>query len=170
MTLRVFMLLGGFFGKDGWITSAPFLGLRSQITAAFPETRVDVDTWDDWLDIYDKIAVCPSPVKTALIGYSGGGSRATWVANQKMMVRIDLMVLYDPSPQWQMKDLTNTKVGKCLQYHNTMPLMFGLGSGLTKGPQVATIDIAQQHAFVQSNQALHDRTIAALRELVNAGL
>jgi hypothetical protein len=38
-----------------------------------------------------------------VIGYSGGGSRATWLANLPAKPKIDLMVLYDPSPTWQMK-------------------------------------------------------------------
>jgi pimeloyl-ACP methyl ester carboxylesterase len=33
-----------------------------------------------------------------VIGYSGGGSRATWLANEHKQLMLNLMVLYDPSP------------------------------------------------------------------------
>lgn len=159
------MLLGGFVGKDGWVTSAPFLGLRAQIAAQFPQAKIVVDTWDDYRTVGDQIAEHQSD-KIVLIGYSGGGSRATWLANEfRTNDRIDLMVLYDPSPRWQMKDIGNTKVIKCLQYYNSSPKFFLLGGGFCKGPQVTTIDIAQFHPAVQSNQALHDRTLGAIRQV-----
>jgi len=158
---RIYILLGGFFGPDGWVTSAGFLGLANQLK---PLGLVKTYTWDRYSEpIYDHPE--DTPDKIIVIGYSGGGSRATWLANDRTKPRIDLMVLYDPSPRWQMKGLEGTNVKSCWQYVNSSPMFFGLGGGRTTGPMVKTRNIAQQHALVQSNQTLHDVTIALIKEM-----
>jgi hypothetical protein len=81
--------------------------------------------------------------KIVLIGYSGGGSRATWIANEIFPRRIDLLVAYDPSPAWQMRKLPPSG-GKAICYRNTRPLMFGLGGGALGGGYVETHTLAQQ--------------------------
>jgi pimeloyl-ACP methyl ester carboxylesterase len=163
--MKIFILLGGFVGPDGWVTSAGMLGLKAQLQAAFPQAEVSATTWDRYNDTYIAIRSIPAEEKVALIGYSGGGSRATWLANIVPRVTIDLMVLYDPSPSWQMKDINGTKVKKCLQYYNTTPLFFGLGSGKADGPQVTTVNISMQHILVQTSQSLHKRTIEAIKAI-----
>jgi pimeloyl-ACP methyl ester carboxylesterase len=61
-----------------------------------------------------------------VIGYSGGGSRATWLANLPAKPKIDLMVLYDPSPTWQMKAIY-ANVKKALCYRNNHAFLFWIG-------------------------------------------
>jgi hypothetical protein len=119
--------------------------------------------------------------KIVVIGYSGGGSRATWLANMPSKPQIDLMVHYDPSPRWQMKPI-GTNVKKALCYHNTQPLMWVPGIGSLGGgelvpsaaardvldtPAIETVDIAEQHFLVQVDQSLHQRTVDAVRSLVS---
>jgi len=160
--MKIYILLGGFFGPDGWVTSAGFLGLASQLK---PFGTVKTYTWDRYLDALGDIRKLPFNEKVVVAGYSGGGSRATWLANDGKAVPIDLMVLYDPSPPWQMKNLAGTAVKKCIQYHNTSPFFFGLGGGRTVGPQVTTVDIAENHMLVQGDQGLHKQTIDAIKAL-----
>jgi hypothetical protein len=99
-----------------------------------------------------------------VIGYSGGGSRATWLADGELII-IDLMVLYDPSPSWQMKPVKDN-VKRAICYHNTNPMFGRLGGGLLRGPHVEVGDIAECHLDVEKDLALHARTIAAVKELL----
>ena len=152
---HVYLLLGGLFGGDGVVDSRGMLDLQDQLKAlGFPVTTF---YWSD----YAKVDQEPEAGKRIVIGYSGGGSRATWLKKP-----IDLMVLYDPSPAWQMKPC-GKNVAKAICYHNTAPMMAGLGGGVLTGPQVTTIDIAEQHLALQYNPDLHKRTVAACQALVN---
>ena len=127
-------------------------------------------TWGNWYEAAKSIAISKLPKdKLVVIGYSGGGSRATDVANSFMRaLQIDLMVLYDPSPKWQMNPIgDNVKNAIC--YYNTNPMMpspYGMlgGGRLTGTAHIETIPIAQQHLLVQFNQSLHERTVAAMKQ------
>ena len=44
--------------------------------------------------------------------------------------------------------------------------MFGLGGGLLTGPNVVTVNIAEQHLLVQADQTLHNRTLAEVSKLL----
>jgi pimeloyl-ACP methyl ester carboxylesterase len=161
---HVHILLGGLtrFG-DGVVTSAGMYLLAKQIRQ---QTGAIVRTYQ-WAD-YDKarraIIIDQHRSKVAVIGYSGGGSRATWLANQEPRPIIDLMVCYDPSPKWQMLTLA-ANVKRAICYRNRMPLMFGLGGGVLQGRQVEMVDGTAQHLAVQFDQSLHARTIAAIKSM-----
>jgi hypothetical protein len=149
-------------------------GLGSQI-AKLPDVNVLTYEWDDWGKAWQSIIDFDKSDKIALIGYSGGGSRATVIAGEpdprtKTLPHIDLLVAYDPSPKWQMWPL-HSNVTKAICYHNKLPLMFGLGGGqLTAAPvspctQIMTREIAEPHLLVQVNEELHDATIQAIKDM-----
>jgi hypothetical protein len=159
------MLLGGFVGKDGWVVSAPFLGLKSQLLAIGPSVDVKVYTWDDYTAAAKDALKYPND-KIVFIGYSGGGTRALWADDQfKPLLKIELMVLYDPSPKWQMINPSQS-VKKCVLYHNNAPWFFFLGGGVCSGLFVERFEISQQHVLVQSNQDLHNKTISYVKGLL----
>ena len=102
-TTYVYVLLGGFAGADGYMDSSGMLLLARRI-AWIPHTWVESYNWADWVTAANRIwALSTKDTRVAVIGYSGGGSRATWLANSILHKRIDLVVTYDPSPAWQMK-------------------------------------------------------------------
>lgn len=176
MIVSVFILRGGILpgGTDGAVSSAGMDALGRQL-AAIKGVTVSVYNWGDWritaMDIWHAQL---AGHKIVLIGYSGGGSRATMLACLPNKPHIDLMVCYDPSPAWQMfprnqdgKQLPLLEnVVKAYCFHNTTPMMFGLGGGELIGLQVYNFDIAEQHLLVQFDQRFHDRTIGAIRSLL----
>jgi pimeloyl-ACP methyl ester carboxylesterase len=159
---HAFILLGGFWGPDGWATSVGMLGLREMLKTIVP---VSVYTWNQYEKAAQEVLGLQDKSKIILLGYSGGGSRATWLANLPTHPRIDLMVLYDPSPSWQMEPISEN-VKKAISYHNTAPFFFGLGGGVLIGRQVETVNIAENHMLVQSDVSLHQRTVAEVRKIL----
>jgi pimeloyl-ACP methyl ester carboxylesterase len=152
---RCYILLGGFVGKDGYATSAGMYQLKPMLEK-LPNTVVTVDTWDDWKTVAEDIRQHPHD-KIVVIGYSGGGSRATWM-NFYCDTHVDLMVLYDPSPRWQMEPI-NANVKKAITYENAEPFFLGLGGGVLKGPNVERVPIGMNHMLVQMDTDLHQRTV-----------
>jgi len=181
-TVKVFLLLGGLVGTDGTVTSAGMFHLANMLRE-LPDTTVTTYNWNNWPDAYRAILANQGRAKIVVIGYSGGGSRATWLANMPSKPQIDLMVYYDPSPRWQMKPIS-ANVKRALCYHNTNPMMWVPGIGtlgggelvaraaptagdVLAGPTIETVDIAEQHFLVQVDQSLHQRTVDAVRSLVS---
>lgn len=177
----VHILLGGigpgfFILTDGWdapLTSEGMLQLVPQLST-IPGVKVTTQDWGDFQKVVDAIAATDKDTKTAVIGFSGGGSRATWVANSpanKAWPRIDLLVGYDPSPASQVMPL-HANVKKSICYYNTRPLMAGLGGGLyTAAPTwgcktLLTRTIAEQHMRVQYDQLLHSATVRAVKDMM----
>jgi hypothetical protein len=175
--IQIYVLLGGvadgFFGLpngwDGVVDSAGMEALADRLKAVAGVKLVATYDWGDWDHCINPIVANHGVDKIAVIGYSGGGSRATYLSDdlyyKKPISYIDLMVLYDPSPSWQMNPIGGN-VRKAICYHNTNPMMLGLGGGqLTGTAPITTIDIAEQHLLVQADQKLHQRTIAAVSAL-----
>lgn len=177
--VKVYVLLGGLVGMDGYATSAGMFQLAKMLQS-LPNTSVTTFTWDKWRDAYRVILANEGKAKIVVIGYSGGGSRATWLANMPSRPKIDLLISYDPSPKWQIKPLgANVKTALC--YHNTramwLPGFGSFGGGrLTNGkrgkadgqigrPKIENFNVAEQHMLVQFDQSLHRQTIAAVRSL-----
>ena len=182
-SVQIYLLLGGLVGSDGSVTSAGMFQLAKMLRA-LPDTTVTSYTWDKWAEAYKAILANEGKAKIVVVGYSGGGSRATWLANMPSKPQIDLMVDYDPSPKWQMKPI-GTNVKKALCYHNTKPMMWvpvigdlgggelvgnalGIGGSPVHSPSIETINIAEQHMLVQVDQSLHERTVKAVRALAGA--
>jgi hypothetical protein len=148
-------------GFDGWATSRGMLDLVSPLNKY---GTVVVKTWTDINSVLKDIRKLPLDEKIVIIGYSGGGSRATWVSRYCYPRTIDLLVTYDPSPWSSMLPLRDN-VKKAINYHNESPMMLGLGGGWLSGQQVDTVHIAQQHLAVQYNTQLHNRTISEVSKL-----
>jgi hypothetical protein len=91
--VQVLLLLGGLIGADGTVTSAGMFRLASMLRA-LPDTTVTTYNWNNWPDAYRAILANQGKAKIVVIGYSGGGSRATWLANMPSKPQIDLMVHY----------------------------------------------------------------------------
>lgn len=131
--------------------------------------EVEVYSWSSYLTAEVDMNANASK-QIVVIGYSGGGSRATWIK-----ARIDLMVLYDPSPRWQMEPI-GPNVKAVMSYQNpnaTLPSPFGmLGGGVAvagkNGPGIKVAEININHAKVQFDASLHARTVALVKSLVEA--
>ena len=165
---NVYLLLGGLFSWDGPVSSAGMFGLASQLRG-LPGVSVTTYNWGDWqtaeADIRAAVLVGPPFPKIAIIGFSGGGTRATYLANSLAYVQINLMVLYDPSPSYQMEPI-GQNVRKAISYTNSAPWFFGYGGGVLTGKAPITlVPIAEWHMSVQADQNLHGQTVAAVEEL-----
>jgi hypothetical protein len=165
---HVFLLLGGLRFMNGWaasVASAGMLRLQSSL-AALPDVEVTVYDWRSFKEAGDDIALLPKDDIVIVIGYSGGGSRATWLANLPSEPKIDLMILYDPSPSWDMK-VIGPNVKQAICYRNLTPFFFGLGGGVLVGnnTQIDTIDINENHMLVQTDTTLHQRTITEVKKI-----
>jgi len=159
----VYILLGGFVGLDGFVDSDGMLLLARRI-ANIPNTWVESYTWADWITAANRLWARPGKDgKVVVIGYSGGGSRATWLANSVLHKNIDLLVTYDPSPSWQMQNLP-PNVKKAITYQNQVPF-FGLGGGVLTGPDVTRVLVTEDHLAVQFDERLHQMTLQAIEEL-----
>ena len=166
---HVYLLLGGLQGKDGWVTSAGMYRLRSSL-AELPDVTVTTYDWPSYKKVAADIALLPKDDIVVVIGYSGGGAKATWLANLPSKPQIDLMVLYDPSPPWGMQ-VIGPNVKRALCYCNVTPVFFGLGGGVLRGrdTQVETVKIYEQHMLVQVDQTLHQRTIEEVKKASKFG-
>jgi hypothetical protein len=160
----VYVLLGGMVGVDGYVDSNGMLLLAGRI-ATIPNTWVETYPWGDWVTAANRIWARPSKdTRVAVVGYSGGGSRASWLANSILHKPIDLIVTYDPSPKWQMQNLP-PNVKKAITYENDTPFVFGLGGGQLTGPNVERFQVAEEHLVVQFDERLHKITLQAIEDL-----
>ncbi len=166
---HVYLLLGGLQGKDGWVTSAGMFWLRSSL-AELPDVTVTTYDWPSYRKVAADIALLPKDDIVIVIGYSGGGAKATWLANLPSKPQIDLMVVYDPSPSWGMQ-VIGPNVNRALCYCNVTPAFFGLGGGVLRGrdTHVETVKIYEQHMLVQIDQTLHQRTIEEVKKATKVG-
>jgi len=169
---HVYLLLGGVVSSDGWATSAGMFALRSSL-AALPNVEVTTYEWGSFKKAANAIASLPPDDIVIVIGYSGGGAMATWLANGQFIdgtymprPRIDLMVLYDPSPTWSMMPI-HDNVKRAICYRNVTPLFFGLGGAalVGKNTRIETVDIFEHHLLVQTDNALHQRTIDEVKNI-----
>jgi hypothetical protein len=172
---HVYLLLGGINSTDGWMTSAGMFGLRSSL-AALPDVEVNTYEWASFRKAAKDIASLPPDDIVIVIGYSGGGAKATWLANGYFggsypkdtlpRPQIDLMILYDASPTWSMMAI-HDNVKRAICYRNVTPLFFGLGGGalVGKNTKIETVDIFEHHLLVQMDSTLHQRTIEEVKRV-----
>jgi hypothetical protein len=166
--VKVFILLGGLIGLDGYAVSPGILLLAQRLDAL---GDVTIHNWSAQRDVTQQIANRNTNDKVVLIGYSGGGFAITEIAeelNGNPPHKIDLLIAYDPSPAWSMKSL-GKNVAKAICYCNTSPLMLGLGGAQLRGQSVEIVPISKQHLAVQFDESLHKRTIAEVEKLVTKG-
>jgi len=171
---RVYLLMGGLYSIDGAVTSAGMEILVSQLRA-LPNVVVKTYPWASYQICFnDQNREVSATDKMILIGYSGGGWRATTVANKmaKYKEPVDLMVLYDPSPEWNMEPIhDNVKHPVCYQnsYHMWIPLLGNIGGGILTsvpgGPKIDVVSIKEQHLSVQYDATLHAKTVSLVKSL-----
>jgi hypothetical protein len=175
MSVHVTILRGGMSGPDGVFDSGGMDLLWDRITqlAPYPKITTSIYNWDQYLLAAHHLAQEPLDVARVIVGYSGGGSRATMIAALPEAPHIDLMILYDPSPRWQMHTI-GANVRKAITYENSAPLMPSLmgelGGGVLQnhpgGPVIERVPIAEQHLLVQWDERLHQHTLKAIEELL----
>jgi hypothetical protein len=161
--------MGGLAGADGFVDSTGMLLLARRI-AWIPHTWVEIYNWADWVTAANRLWALPSEdTRVVVLGYSGGGSRATWLANGVPHKTIDLIVTYDPSPTWQMQNLP-PNVKKAIAYQNQRRFLFSLGGGELTGPNVDRYQITEPHAAVQFDERLHQITLQSIEDVVSPAL
>ena len=96
--LKVFIVLGGLTGPDGYAVSPGMLTLAYRLT---PFGQITTYRWTSQREVTRDIAHLDPNDKIVLIGYSGGGFAITRVAHQlngKQPRRIDLLIALRPTP------------------------------------------------------------------------
>jgi hypothetical protein len=173
----IYVLLGGMIGPDGILDS---IGIEALAARLREWGVVKTYTWTSWEQAgleMTKVQV-GSKVgenKIVLIGYSGGGSRATWLANTRFgdslsRPMIDLLITLDPSPQHDMKPF-RANVLRAVNFYNTMqdlawPGVGKLGGGALIGArEVEEIKINMPHLAVQTDPGIQDKVIELVKEV-----
>jgi hypothetical protein len=169
-TKRIYMLLGGLIGPDG-IALAPVENsgmLVMQVQLKIMGCEVYVETWDNWSRFISMIGPESPDYRNIVIGYSGGGSRATWLASKDVFAyakpHIDLMILIDPSPKAQMRPVgVNVKHALCI--HNSFPGLLGGGELRSTQVTVGWLDVKVPHLMVPELPQVQEAVFSAVREL-----
>jgi hypothetical protein len=159
--VRVFVLLGGLVGPDGSLFSRGMIDLARRINQ-FPNTECTYHYWTSYKSVQAKLKALPEETITAVVGYSGGGSRLSWIS-----APVDLGVGYDPSPASEIYSVKN--YNRVLCYHNQLPnYLFGfrLGGGFYLGKHVEVTEISMNHMMVQYAEELHARTLKAISSVI----
>lgn len=166
MIKKVYMLLGGLVGPDGAllapVENSGMLVIQAELKVMGCELHVE--TWDEWSKFIPLIGQASPDYKNILIGYSGGGWRATTLANATPRPHIDLMILIDPSPKWKMEPI-GTNVVRAILIHNN-EMMGNLGGGELVGrirPEV--MEVTAPHLLVPELPEVQKRVIEAVRDL-----
>jgi hypothetical protein len=169
MSTHIYFLQGGMVGPDGFFDGWGIATLGRRLD---PYGILHMKFWNqvDSGEVANEIKSLPADADLIFIGFSGGGSRASWLARQLYPRQVKLIVGYDPSPWWQMKRLQDN-VQRAITYYNPHPLMGALGSGKYSGPKTVRIETlsinggwGEQHLAVQFDETLHQLTIAAVQQ------
>ena len=162
--IEISVLLGGLstWGFENQASSA-LAGMNAIADLLKPFGNVTTYPWRQW----QKVKLSPN-AKNAVVGYSGGGSRATYLVNFCHQT-IDLLIAIDPSPSWQVSKIGNN-VKKAICFKNSAPMMpspFGMlgGGDLVGDTNIITIPITMQHLFVPRMAIVRERTVQAVLEL-----
>jgi hypothetical protein len=168
MTIKhVYMLLGGMVGPDGLalapIENSGMIIMQGQLRAMGCD--VHVETWDNWQRVAPLMGPEAPGHKNIVIGYSGGGSRATWLASMLAYGKphIDLMILIDPSPKSQMHRVGDN-VKSALVIHNTFPGIYG-GGELVASCHMRVIEEHVPHLMVPELPQVQEAVYSAVRSL-----
>lgn len=173
---HVICLWGGVYSFDGIVTSAGIAILQRQL-AQLPGTEVTGYAWASWPQVADRIRGLPDQERVVIVGYSGGGWRATSIANDLLAkggghTLIDLMILLDPSPSWWMNDPScwiHANVKRAICFQNGQKF-FGLGAGVlhnmpSRLAPIEVVPINMNHLAVQFDAAIRKRVVSEVAAL-----
>ena len=164
--VHVSVIRGGAISGDG--TGSVGMNLvANSIQLNMPGVQVATWDWGQVEEVHYALSQLSRSTKRILVGFSGGGSRITWIARLRPLQTIDLAIGYDPSPIADMRTLRGTKVKKAICYHNNCPNCFWYGGGQFTGiaPNIHTKQICEQHLAVQCDRTLHRGTFQAIADL-----
>jgi pimeloyl-ACP methyl ester carboxylesterase len=164
-TKRIYMLLGGMIGPDG-IALAPIENsgmIVMQAQLKHMGCEVYVETWDNWARYIPMMGPASPDYRNVVLGYSGGGTRATYLADHANKPHIDLMILIDPSPKAQMKPVGGN-VKRALVIHNSFPGLLGGGQLHATGP-MQVVGVHVPHLLVPELRQVQEAVFSAVREL-----
>lgn len=158
--VQVYMM----YGQGGIVTSRGFLSLSRQIRR-LDRSRVHIElmNWRWWANLPGKVQRDGRSKEIIIIGYSLGANATTWVSNQLLWRRINLMVAYDPSIYAPTRPAL-LNVSRMLVYHNNGPSVFG--HAYINGFNVETTEISMPHLEVENNQSLHRLTLNAVSRVL----
>jgi hypothetical protein len=158
--VQVYMM----YGQGGLVTSRGFLSLSRQIRR-LDRSRIHIEllNWRWHANLVRKIQRDPRSKSIIIIGYSLGANATTWVSNQLLWRRFDLMVAYDPSIYAPTRPAL-LNVSRMLVYHNNGPSVFG--HAYIRGFNVETTEISMPHLEVENNQPLHNLTLDAVNRVL----
>lgn len=152
------------YGQGGYMTSIGMSRLATRLAKMFPLSVVTTHTWKDPYAIVADARRQPQSVPIILIGYSLGANCVTWVNQRAPELPIELAVAYDPSVLSIVVNPTS-RVKRLLLYHNVDNEPEG--HAVFRGPQVETTTINLWHLAVCFNEVLHQKTIAAVKKVLN---
>jgi pimeloyl-ACP methyl ester carboxylesterase len=162
---KVYMLLGGLVGPDGAllapVENSGMLVIQGELRIMGCELHVD--TWDQWAKFVPLIGPASPAYKNIVIGYSGGGWRATTLANSTR-ARIDLLILIDPSPKWKMESVSSNVVRSLLIHNSEMMGSLGGGELSATGP-IERVEVRAPHLLVPELPEVLKKVIETVRAL-----
>jgi hypothetical protein len=158
--VQVYMM----YGQGGLVTSRGFLSLSRQIRR-LDRTRVHIEllNWRWWANVPGKVQRDGRSKEIIVIGFSLGANATTWISNQLLWRRINLMVAYDPSIYAPTRPAL-LNVSRMLVYHNNGPSVFG--HAYIRGFNVETYEVNMPHLQVENNQELHNITLDAVNRVL----
>jgi hypothetical protein len=154
-----------FLGQYGAPFSAGMYGLASRLRE-LPDVQCIIWGWRDAPRVLDYILKRPEAA-AVLIGFSLGANSCTQLADATRHP-IALLVAYDASVLQGSSYLRpiGRNVGKTLCYRSDNWL-FGWGHGQIVGHNVTTVVTHVPHLAVCYQTDLHDRTVAAVKALID---
>jgi pimeloyl-ACP methyl ester carboxylesterase len=162
---KVYMLLGGLVGPDGAVLApvenSGMLVIQGELRVMGCELHVE--TWDQWAKFVPLIGPASAAYKNILIGYSGGGWRATTLANSTR-AQIDLLILIDPSPEWKMEPVGSNVVRSLLIHNNQKMGNLGGGELQASGP-IERLEVSAPHLLVPELPEVQKKVIETVRDL-----
>lgn len=160
------------YGLGGRMWSA---GMEDNLAKKLRALSKDIDVpptygWGSYdaitADINGKVAL---GTKVAVIGHSMGGNAATWIANSARRA-INLLVAYDPTV-WSSVQPIPSRVKTAIGIHGNDFWSFVGKAYLAKASgntttKLTTIETSDPHVAIDDDNALHAKTIAAVKELL----
>jgi len=161
MTARIYVI----YGQGDAFTSGGMVQLASRIRQEWwPKANVTEHVWRTGIAaIVPDIMRLPQDQAVILIGYSLGANDVTMIGNRVMPRMVDLAVCYDPSVAGVVEQ-PGPNIKRLLLYHNLSPEP--IGHAIFAGSMVERSDIQTSHLAVDYDEALHQKTLAAIGQVM----